>query len=91
MSIEQNIPQKFQIDSLLHQDSYLVNNKLIKWTGDVANVYSPIHTTNSKGEYTKTLLGTVPNLGEKEALEALDAACKAYAKGQGDWPRSVSG
>jgi len=28
----------------------------------------------------------VPNLSEKEALEALDAACKAYDKGQGVWP-----
>jgi len=86
MSSKHNIPQKFQIESLLHQDSYLINNKLIKWTGDMAKVYSPIHTTNSEGEHSKTLLGTVPNLGEKEALEALDAACKAYAKGQGEWP-----
>ncbi|NNC45643.1 MAG: NADP-dependent glyceraldehyde-3-phosphate dehydrogenase, partial [Winogradskyella sp.] len=31
-------------------------------------------------------LGTVPNLSEKEALEALDSACSAYANGQGLWP-----
>jgi len=80
------IPKRFQLDALLHQDSYLINNELIKWIGDTAEVYSPIHTINSKGEYAKTLLGTVPNLGEKEALEALDAACKAYDKGQGVWP-----
>jgi len=86
MSTKHNIPKKFQIESLLHQDSYLVNNKLIKWTGDMANVYSPIHTNNSEGVNAKTLLGTVPNLGEKEALEALDAACMAYGKGQGEWP-----
>src|SRR5690606_20962499 len=30
--------------------------------------------------------GTIPNLGKEEALEALDAACDAYDKGQGLWP-----
>ncbi len=80
------IPKRFQLDAPLHQDTYLINNELIKWEGDTANVYSPIHTINNKGEYTQTLLGTVPNLGEEEALEALNAACKAYGKGQGVWP-----
>jgi len=80
------IPKRFQLDAPLHQNTYLINNELIKWKGDRANVYSPIHSTNSKGEHKQTLLGTVPNLGEKEALQALDAACKAYDKGQGLWP-----
>ena len=86
MSETQNIPQKFQLNSLIHQDSYLVNNTLIKWTGDMANVYSPILTPDADGKLSKTLLGTVPNLTEKEALQALDAACAAYDKGQGEWP-----
>ena len=86
MSTTHNIPQKFQIDALVHQDSYLINNTLIKWTGDMANVYSPILTPGSNGKLDKTLLGTVPNLTEKEALQALDAACDAYDKGQGEWP-----
>lgn len=86
MSATQNIPKNFQLDSLIHQDSYLVNNTLIKWTGDMANVYSPILTPDADGKLSKTLLGTVPNLTEKEALQALDAACIAYDKGQGEWP-----
>ena len=32
------------------------------------------------------MLGTVPNLSGDEGLEALDAAYKAYDKGQGLWP-----
>ena len=32
-------------------------------------------------EYQPTLLGTIPQLGEAEAMEALDAACNAYDKG----------
>ena len=85
-TITSQIPERFQLKAPLVQDTYLINNELVKWKGDTAEVYSPIYTTNGKGEYSRTLLGTVPNLGEKQALEALDAACKAYDKGQGLWP-----
>ncbi len=77
------IPQEYKITSLLHQDTYLVSGKLKKWTGDSAQVFS---TISSRKEYKKTLLGTVPDLGEKEAIEALESACLAYGKGQGLWP-----
>ncbi len=80
-----NIPQNLQLDAPLRQDTYLVNNELVKWKGEMAEVYSPIHTPNANGEMAQTFLGVVPNLGEKEALGALDAACKAYDKGQGIW------
>ncbi len=77
------IPQEYKITSLLHQDTYLVSGELKKWKGDTAQVFSAISSTK---EYKKTLLGTVPNLGEKEAIEALHSACLAYGKGQGLWP-----
>ena len=31
-------------------------------------------------------MGTIPQLGETEAIEALDAACDAYDRGKGLWP-----
>ena len=77
------IPNEFKITSLVNQDTYLVSGELKKWTGDKAEVYSTISSTE---DYKPTLLGTVPDLGEKEALEALDSACLAYGKGQGLWP-----
>ena len=77
------IPQEYQINSLIHQETYLIDGELIKWSGDRADVYSTISSTE---EYQKTLLGTVPNLGEEEALKALESACNAYGKGQGLWP-----
>ena len=77
------IPQEFQIDSLLIQDTYLVNGELKKWTGETTSVYS---TISSDEKYKPTLLGTIPLMGEKEALEALDAADIAYNNGQGLWP-----
>ena len=77
------IPSEYKIKSLLHQNTYLVSGKLIKWTGNTVDVFSTISSTE---DYKPTLLGTVPDLGEKEALEALDSACLAYGKGQGLWP-----
>jgi len=78
-----NIPEAYQITSLLHQDTYLVNGELKAWSGESSNVYS---TISSSQAYKPTLLGSIPTLGETEALEALDAAVGAYGKGQGLWP-----
>ncbi len=36
------IPSEFQITKLLHQDTYLVNGELKKWTGDISEVYLTI-------------------------------------------------
>lgn len=77
------IPNNYKITELKHQKTYLVAGELIEWTGDTADVYSTISSTK---DYAPTLLGTVPNLGEKEALDALNAAYRAYDKGQGLWP-----
>ncbi|MBG7611034.1 NADP-dependent glyceraldehyde-3-phosphate dehydrogenase [Polaribacter sp. BAL334] len=77
------IPNEFKIDALLHQNTYLVDGILKEWKGKTANVFSTISSTK---EYQPTLLGTVPDLGENEALEALHAAEKAYDRGQGLWP-----
>ena len=77
------IPQEFRITEPLHQKKYLVDGVLKNWEGTTADVYSTISSTEV---YAPTLLGSVPDLGEKEALEALDSALKAYNKGQGAWP-----
>ncbi|NER13906.1 aldehyde dehydrogenase family protein [Leptobacterium flavescens] len=80
------IPEEFQIKEPIVQDTYLINGELRKWKGTMTEVYSSIHTENDKGEYGPTLLGSIPYMSEPEALEALDAACEAYDKGQGLWP-----
>ena len=77
------IPQEFQINSLIVQDTYLVNGNLIKWTGKMTPVHSTISSTVN---YEPTLLGTIPFMGEKEAMEAVEAADAAYNNGQGLWP-----
>jgi len=78
-----NIPEKYRITDLLAQKTYLVNGELKPWHGEYTNVYS---TTSSTTTYEPTLLGSIPVLGEKEAIASLDAAVHAYDKGKGLWP-----
>lgn len=80
---EVKIPEEFQLKSTIDQSHYLVNGQLKEWKGETTKVYSTISVTK---EYTPTLLGSIPDLQEAEALEALDAALVAYDKGQGLWP-----
>ena len=77
------IPEEFQIKTILNQDTYLVNGELKKWTGEMTPVYSTISSTDN---YEPTLLGSIPFMGEIEALEALESASSAYNNGQGLWP-----
>lgn len=81
--IEKSIPETFRIAEPLYHGNYLVNGELLNWEGETSEVYSTISSTEP---YAPTLLGSVPNMGEKEALNALDAAVKAYNQGQGTWP-----
>lgn len=77
------IPETRQIKEVIHQNQYLIAGELRHWEGETTEVHSTISSTE---EYAPTLLGSIPTMGEKEALEALDAACNAYGKGQGLWP-----
>jgi glyceraldehyde-3-phosphate dehydrogenase (NADP+) len=84
-SSEDQIPQKFQIKKQIIQKEYLINGEILKWEGPMFDVYSPVHINNGSGNKAK-LLGQYPLLTEKESLQALDAAVKAYDNGRGEWP-----
>lgn len=77
------IPENYRLDQPINHKHYLVNGELIEWKGETSEVFSPISVTSS---YQRTLLGSIPDLGETEALNALDAASKAFDNGQGEWP-----
>jgi glyceraldehyde-3-phosphate dehydrogenase (NADP+) len=77
------IPPNFQITETFTQKTYLCNGVLQDWEGDFSQVFSTISSTEN---YAPTLLGTIPSMNEKTALEVLDAATLAYNQGQGLWP-----
>lgn len=66
------------------QNKYLINGELREWNGNFQDVHSPIFIKTDKG--LDNFIGRYPMLGEKEAVEALDAAVNAYQHGNGEWP-----
>ena len=79
-TITTQIPEEFQVQPLAC-DEYLINGKIKRWKGATSEVYSVILT-----EGQPTLLGTIPDMETDTALEALEAAEKAFNRGQGLWP-----
>ncbi|MCA0933590.1 NADP-dependent glyceraldehyde-3-phosphate dehydrogenase [Lutimonas saemankumensis] len=83
---DKKVPEEFDVPLKKNYDKYLLNGKIKTWKGKTSEVYSPIYTANGEGKYEPTLLGTLPVMGEKDALEALDAANEAFNNGTGSWP-----
>ncbi|MFS4418677.1 NADP-dependent glyceraldehyde-3-phosphate dehydrogenase [Maribacter sp. 2307ULW6-5] len=77
------IPEAHQITETIDQRHFLLNGKLEYWEGPVTEVHSTISSTEA---YSPTLLGSIPDMQEEDALRALDAATAAYDRGQGLWP-----
>ena len=79
------IPEAFQVPFKKEYNSYLLNGELRTWKGKTAPVHSPLYTRDKDGKIGPTVLGTLPVMGEAEAIEALDAANNAFANGTGKW------
>lgn len=82
---EQDIPKEYMLAGEIHQQEYLCNGEMKPWKGDAHIVLSPICVRTAEGLRRK-VIGTYPVCGEKESMEALDAAVKAYNNGRGEWP-----
>lgn len=81
----QDIPAEYRLSAEVHQREYLSNGELHPWNGEVHTVLSPVCIRTANGLERK-VIGTYPLCDEKEAMEALDAAVKAYDNGRGEWP-----
>lgn len=79
------IPDEWQLNHLIEQREYLVNGELKIWEGPLNEVVSPVSVDKGNG-VEKNIIGSTPLLTEKESLEALEAAVKAYKNGTGEWP-----
>ncbi|MDO7911200.1 NADP-dependent glyceraldehyde-3-phosphate dehydrogenase [Pseudomonas sp. 22-AL-CL-001] len=79
------IPEAYRLGAPIEQRDYLVDGQLRHWHGPVAVVHSPVHLSGAEGDQP-VVLGSAPRLDTEAALAALDAAVRAYDKGQGRWP-----
>lgn len=77
------IPENHKLPEPIHQKKYLISGELKTWEGNNTKVYSTISST---ADFAPTYLGSIPDMGEKEAIEALNAAVQAYDAGKGVWP-----
>lgn len=82
---EGNIPKEFLLESQIHQVQYLIDGELRHWHGPMQEVISPVCVRTSSGAVPK-LIGSCPQLTQKESVEALKAAVNAYNNGRGLWP-----
>jgi glyceraldehyde-3-phosphate dehydrogenase (NADP+) len=82
---ENTIPEKWRIPSPIEQRQYLCDGVIKEWTGPQQDVLSPVCEAIHDSVQQK-LIGSYPLLREQQALEALDAASRAYDDGRGVWP-----
>jgi acyl-CoA reductase-like NAD-dependent aldehyde dehydrogenase len=82
---KQAIPEAFALPELIDQRTYLSDGELVTWDGPTHEVFSPICMSTPDG-VQRIKIGSYPVCTEKEAMIALDAACKAYNDGRGEWP-----
>jgi glyceraldehyde-3-phosphate dehydrogenase (NADP+) len=78
------VPPEYAL-SPLEQHEYLVDGVLESWQGPFQEVFSPICLAQH-GTLAQARLGSYPLCGERQALEALDAAQRAFDSGRGKWP-----
>lgn len=80
------IPEKYRLRQSVEQVDYLINGQLLKWSGQTADVYSPVCVRSSDNDLRQLRVGCHPVLGHDEALRALEAAQTAFDNGFGKWP-----
>jgi glyceraldehyde-3-phosphate dehydrogenase (NADP+) len=82
---ENSIPDQFKLSEYIEQREYLLNGELKTWPGQLNPVASPVYI--QEGDVLKQkIIGATPLLTSKEALQALEAAVRAYDLGHGSWP-----
>jgi glyceraldehyde-3-phosphate dehydrogenase (NADP+) len=79
------VPEKYRIKSPLEQRQYLCDGTIKEWTGPRQDVLSPVCEATG-GIVRRKHIGSYPLLTEAQALESLEAACRAYDHGRGQWP-----
>lgn len=79
------IPAEFALAAPVDQREYLSDGEMKQWNGAVHTVYSPVCVPTPDG-LQRIAIGSYPVCTEKEAMESLEAAVRAYNNGRGEWP-----
>jgi glyceraldehyde-3-phosphate dehydrogenase (NADP+) len=79
------IPEQFRAGPAIEQREYLVDGELRQWQGPLAPVLSPV-SLKTDACLESVVLGSTPLMDADTSMTALDAAVKAYDRGQGAWP-----
>ena len=81
------IDASVRFEEPIHCTQYLVDGELKSWEGGTSEVFSNIYTENSNGDIGPTLLGSILDMETDAALDALNAAEKAFNRGQVHGPQ----
>jgi glyceraldehyde-3-phosphate dehydrogenase (NADP+) len=82
---QEAIPEKYRLVLPVEQRRYLCDGVIKEWSGPQQDVLSPICLVEGE-TLRQQVIGSYPLMTEVEALESLDAACRAYDHGCGEWP-----
>lgn len=82
---ESHIPPRYRMDSSVEQNRILIDGAIAPWKGRVREIFSPISVRKSNA-LIKKRIGSHPEMTGKEALQALNAARRAFSPGHGRWP-----
>jgi glyceraldehyde-3-phosphate dehydrogenase (NADP+) len=83
---ESDIPKAYRLPDSLVQTEYLIDGEIKHWQGAMNEIVSPVYIKTKEGKIEQKIIGQTPLLDAEQALEALDAATKAYDGGRGQWP-----
>ena len=81
---EKDIPGNFRLKAPLDSHRVLIDGEIRRWKGPVLDVHSPIRVRKPNGVEERRI-GSYPSLTGREALEALDAARRAFSPLEGKW------
>jgi glyceraldehyde-3-phosphate dehydrogenase (NADP+) len=79
------IPEGVRIRQNKYDPVYLLNGEILKWTGPLEEVSSPV-CMNQNGQLSRLIIGSVPFMDEAAAMAGLNAAVRAWNNGRGLWP-----
>ena len=80
------IPEAARCDGAPWSMRWLCDGEVRTWTGEGADVRSPVCLRAADGSLTRAVIGRLPMVSAEAALQALDAAKRAWNRGRGAWP-----